>query len=173
MPTLTQLAEEKRALEDVLFEAGGEISDEQIEATIDQWFAEIGDQIKDKIDGYCYVIDELTRLAKGRREDAARIEGMARTDENNVKRLKARLKFFLEAQKLQKFETPHWKLGIQQNGGKQAITHLKPVEEWPEEYVLTETVKKPNTEKLMAALEAGEKLPFARLEPRGEHLRIR
>ena len=67
-----------------------------------------------------------------------------------------------------KFATNLFNFSIVGNGGKQTLTIDGEV---PEEY--TKTKIENDTEKIRTALEAGQELPFAHLEPRGESLRIR
>ena len=66
------------------------------------------------------------------------------------------------------FKTELFSFNIQKNGGKQALTIDGDV---PEKY--TKTIIENDTDKIRQALENGEKLSFAHLEPRGESLRIK
>jgi len=67
-----------------------------------------------------------------------------------------------------KFTTNLFSFNITKNGGQQKITIDGEV---PEEY--TKTIIENDTDKIRQALEEGQILPFARLEPRGESLRIK
>ncbi len=67
-----------------------------------------------------------------------------------------------------KFATNLFSFNIAKNGGKQALTIDRKV---PKEY--TKTIIENDTDKIRQALEEGKELPFARLEPRGESLRIK
>ena len=67
-----------------------------------------------------------------------------------------------------KFATDLFSFNIAKNGGKQTLTIDGEV---PQEY--TKTIIENDTDKIRQALEAGQELPFAHLEPRGESLRIK
>ena len=67
-----------------------------------------------------------------------------------------------------KFTTNLFSFNIAKNGGKQQLTIDGDV---PKEY--TRTITENDIDKIRQALENGENLPFAYLEPRGESLRIR
>ena len=63
-------------------------------------------------------------------------------------------------------------LAIQKNGGKQPlVVDWLPLEELPERFQKVTITE--DREKIAEALAAGEELTFARLEPRGTHLRIK
>ena len=124
--------------------------------------------IEDKADGYTKIIKELEAKAKARKEEAKRLSDSARTFENKIKFLKQNLTNTMKETGKTKFATDLFSFNIAKSGGKQALTIDGEV---PEEY--TKTVVENDTDKIRQALENGEKLPFAHLEPRGESLRIR
>ena len=124
--------------------------------------------IEDKADGYAKIIKELEAKSKARKEEAKRLTDSAKTFENKVKFLKQNLFNTMKETGKTKFTTDLFSFNIAKNGGKQALTIDGDV---PKEY--TKTVIENDTDKIRQALENGEKLPFAHLEPRGESLRIR
>ena len=124
--------------------------------------------IEDKANGYAKIIKELEAKAKARKEEAKRLSDSSKTFENKVKFLKQNLFNSMKETGKTKFTTDLFSFNIAKNGGKQALTIDGEV---PEEY--TKTVIENDTEKIRQALENGESLPFAHLEPRGESLRIR
>ena len=124
--------------------------------------------IEDKADGYAKIIKELEAKAKARKEEAKRLSDSSKTFENKVKFLKQNLFNTMKETGKTKFATDLFSFNIAKNGGKQALTIDGEV---PKEY--TKTVIENDTDKIRQALENGEKLPFAHLEPRGESLRIR
>ena len=124
--------------------------------------------IEDKANGYAKIIKELEAKAKARKEEAKRLSDSSKTFENKVKFLKQNLFNTMKETGKTKFTTDLFSFNIAKNGGKQALTIDGEV---PEEY--TKTVIENDTEKIRQALENGENLPFAHLEPRGESLRIR
>lgn len=124
--------------------------------------------IEDKANGYAKIIKELEAKAKARKEEAKRLSDSSKTFENKVKFLKQNLFNSMKETGKTKFTTDLFSFNIAKNGGKQALTIDGEV---PEEY--TKTVIENDTDKIRQALENGENLPFAHLEPRGESLRIR
>lgn len=125
-------------------------------------------EIEDKADGYAKIIKELEALRDARKAEAKRLTESATTFDNRIKGLKQNLFNAMKQTGKTKFATDLFTFNIVKNGGKQALTIDGEV---PEEY--TKTVVENDTEKIRQALEDGEKLPFAHLEPRGESLRIK
>src|SRR5262245_56301674 len=117
MPTLFQISDEISALHDLLTECGGELTDEQSEAAIDQWLAETESALEKKINSYVWLVKEFEGRAEARELAAKHLMASSGADYNQAKRLKARLKDFLEMCGLQKLQTEHFKLSIQANGG--------------------------------------------------------
>lgn len=124
--------------------------------------------IEDKADGYAKIIKELEARQKARKEEAKRLVDSAKTFENKIKFLKQNLYNSMKETGKTKFTTDLFTFNIAKNGGKQVLTIDGEV---PKEY--TKTIIENDTDKIRQALENGENLPFAHLEPRGESLRIR
>ena len=175
MPTRTlfEITEDLLRLDALLSDLGGDVTDEQLEAEITGWFAELGAERKVKIDNYVMLIAEMEARAEMRAAESERLKALARVDENNARRLRDRLKAHMEACGDTKLETNRFLLSLQKNGGKQRVTILLPVEQLPEFYTETQVTVVPDLDTIRQALEAGEVLDFARLEPRGTSLRIR
>lgn len=125
-------------------------------------------EIEEKADGYAKIIKELEAKQKARKEEAKRLTDGAKVFENRVKALKNNLFNAMKETGKTKFATNLFSFNIAKNGGKQALTIDGDV---PEEY--TKTIIENDTDKIRQALENGENLPFAHLEPRGESLRIK
>ena len=125
-------------------------------------------EIEDKADGYAKIIKELEAKQNARKEEAKRLTDSAKIFENRVKALKQNLFNTMKSTGKTKFVTDLFSFNIAKNGGKQTLTIDGDV---PEEY--TKTIIENDTDKIRQALENGEKLPFAHLEPRGESLRIK
>lgn len=125
-------------------------------------------EIEDKADGYAKIIKELEAKQNARKEEAKRLTESAKVFENRVKALKQNLFNTMKSTGKTKFATDLFSFNIAKNGGKQTLTIDGNV---PEEY--TKTIIENDTDKIRADLEAGKKLPFAHLEPRGESLRIK
>ena len=125
-------------------------------------------EIEDKADNYAKIIKELEVKQNARKEEAKRLTESAKVFENRVKALKSNLFNSMKATGKTKFATDLFSFIIAKNGGKQTLTIDGEV---PEEY--TKAVIENDTDKIRQALENGEKLTFAHLEPRGESLRIK
>ncbi len=125
-------------------------------------------EIEDKADNYAKIIKELEAKQNARKEEAKRLTESAKVFENRVKTLKSNLFNSMKATGKTKFATDLFSFNIAKNGGKQTLTIDGEV---PEEY--TKAVIENDTDKIRQALENGEKLTFAHLEPREESLRIK
>lgn len=125
-------------------------------------------EIEDKADGYAKIIKELEAKRDARKAEVKRLTESAKVFENRVNVLKQNLFNTMKQTGKTKFATDLFSFNIVKNGGKQALTIDGDV---PEEY--TKTITENDTDKIRQALENGENLPFAHLEPRGESLRIR
>jgi hypothetical protein len=88
--------------------------------------------------------------------------------DNSIDRMKARIKEAMELMDKTEIKTDLHTFKIQKNGGKQA---MKITADVPDAY--TKIIIEPDNDKIRAALESGEELPFAELLPRGTQLRIK
>lgn len=167
-------------------------TDEVYLASIEAFFGQLLDQRDAKLDGYAALITQRLAHAKIRTDEANRLRGLAKIDENLAERLKARLKEYFDQEGITKIETALHKFAIQNNGGVLPLVLVEGLEPegLPEEFrKLTVTV---DSEKLREAVEAGEapmvpnllfdaftdgdqpeQVPAARIGDRGSHLRIR
>jgi hypothetical protein len=175
MPTLFQIAEEIIALHNLLSDCGGEITDTEAEAAIDEWLAETNASLETKVDSYCWLIREFEGRADVREQAAKALMAIAGTDGNHVERLKARLKNYLEMCGVSKLETPHFKLNIQKSGGSVALI-VPPAWEAdpasaPEAFHKIKIEL--NTSAIREAIRNDEETHGAHLAERGTHLRIR
>ena len=173
--TLYAITADLIALDDILTESGGDITDEAAERAVDSWLESLGNERDEKLDGYCGLIREIESRCEARKVEATRLSALARADDNAAKRLKDRMKLMMELTRTAKIETTHFKIGVCANGGKQPI-ELRP------EYLANPTLLppafqhveiRPDTDAIREGLEAGEAMIFAELKPRGTHVRIR
>lgn len=125
-------------------------------------------EIEDKADGYAKIIKELEAKRDARKAEAKRLTNSATVFDNRIKGLKQNLFNTMKQTGKTKFATDLFSFNIVKNGGKQSLTIDGEV---PKEY--TKTKIENDTDKIRQALENGENLPFAHLEPRGESLRIK
>lgn len=168
--TLLDISDDVMALDDLLDEIGGDITD--CEAAIDQWFAELGIERDKKIDGYGSLIAELTNRAEIRQQRAAEMLALAELDKKKVHYLKQRLLEFFQAHNITQLHTDRFRFTRCKNGGKQPMW-CEEADRLPDEYRRQVITYKPETEKIRAELECGKELGFARLLDRGEHIRIK
>ena len=127
------------ALETLLIETQGDISDEETAAIIDEWFAENQADFDAKADGYADLMAMLNARAAIRQAEAARISELARLDSALAERLKARLKEFMLLRGTAKLETTFHKFSIQNNGGVQPMVVTPDIDprQLPAEYTVT------------------------------------
>lgn len=162
MSNLYQLTNDYETVLNMLYD---EDADEQM---ILDTLEAIEGEIEDKANNYAKIIKELEAKQNARKEEAKRLTESAKVFENRVKALKSNLFNSMKSTGKTKFATDLFSFNIAKNGGKQTLTIDGDV---PEEY--TKTVIENDTDKIRQALENGEKLTFAHLEPRGESLRIK
>lgn len=168
--TLMDLTADMQALDDLLAEVGGDITDPTASTAIEQWFNELDNGMQAKVDSYCALIAEYEARAKVRQEEAERLAGRARLDTDNARWLRQRMLAALGLRGLRKLETTHYTVSVVRNGGKQPLDLHGEV---PADWCLTKTEVLPDRERIRAALEAGTALPFATLSERGERLAIK
>ena len=169
--TLYELSEDIRALDDLLAEAGGDITDPAVDAAVTKWFEELRAALETKADGCCAWIKEMECRAEMRKMVAQRLSALAKADLAAAERLKARLKEAMEAGGTLKIDTPRFSLKITNNGGATPIDLRAAPEELPRwaQRITVEADK----EAIRKVLERGDALEFASFAPRGTHLRIR
>lgn len=134
---------------------------------------DLGADLDAKIDGYAAALRRLDANAAICAEEAERYKIRQRIIENRATRLREWIAYCMRVSGRKKVATATTTASIVQNGGKQPIAWHCKVEDLPMEYVITDIVVKPNTEKVRAALEAGEDIEFASLVPRGSRLQIK
>jgi len=162
--SLLNIGEHFYALESLLIENDGEISEE-----IDQWLDEYEGKEQDKIDAYCYLIQKFDEISAEAKRLAERSSGYKK----KVDSLKHRLKIHLESRGKNKIETSRFTVSVCRNGGVHPVTIHVDVSKLPEQFV--KTIKQPDSERIREALLSGDEQVqfFASVEDRGTHLRIK
>lgn len=163
MSRLYDLKEDYKKIAEMLYEE--EIDEECILDTLESIEAEI----EDKADNYAVIIKELLADAKICKEEKQRLENRQKSFENRAKFLKDRLEETMRETGKLKFKTAKFSFGIQTNGGLAPLWITEDINIIPEPYLK----KEPDNTKIRQAIDSGEILPFAHLEPRGESLRIK
>lgn len=161
-------------IEEILIATEGEITPEA-EAIIDGWLNDNAKEFAVKLDDYAALVKELEAKAKARKDEAARLTGIAQTDQALADRLKARAKYAMELTGQTKVETNRFKLAVQNNGGVLPLV-LNELTDWREFGKMHPTCVKavPDNDGLRKAIEAGTDVSLAAsLGERGTHLRIR
>jgi len=148
----------------------GELTGE-INPTIDALLAELEGNIEVKVENYCWLIKEIEGRATIRLLESKRIKALATTNENLVKSLKERLKFFFESQAIQKLECKTFKVSIANNGGVQPLQVDLPADQLPVQFQKI-TIEADN-QALRKAIEIGTEIDGVKLLPRGTSLRIK
>jgi hypothetical protein len=166
MSTLFNLTAELKHLESIVvaMEEGTDLP-----AEIADWLDVTQADFDKKVEGYCSVIGELDALAKARGEEAARIKSLAAITNSQIERMKVALKEAMQKLETPKLETTRYKVWVQNAGGKQPIQ----IEEEDVPHDLKKVQFVTDKDKIREALESGKILPFARLLPRGQVLRIK
>lgn len=160
------------ALDTLLDECEGDISDPRAEEAIETWAKELAQDEGIKLDGLVSYLKQLdmerTACTEQMREWAARCQVRA----NRIQRLRQLVVDHLVVTGRTKLQLPSGiKLAVQKNGGKTPIQidDIDPSE--VAEVFQVETISI-NRDRVREFLEAGERLPFARLVERGVHLRV-
>jgi hypothetical protein len=169
--TLYTIREDLDALHDLLYEAGGDVSEADAEAAVDAWLRETDTAMREKLDAYAALMREIESRAVARKEEVRRLAALAKSDDAAAERLKARLLWFFQDQGLERLETERFRFTVARNGGKAPVQVYCDPEELPEPYRVVSV--RPDLEAIRARLEAGETLEFAALGERGVNLRIR
>lgn len=125
--------------------------------------------INTKMDDYAVVMTHLKGRSDLIQAEIDRLKAMQQTIDNHEKRMKAALLYVMTGKLNQrKITTDFHTFTVCKNGGKQPMEITGDV---PDNY--KRVVYETDTEKIRKELEAGATLPFAHLEERGEHLRIK
>lgn len=170
MPTLLNIAADFSALDSLLEELGGDISDPAVEQAIADWEAELGANLDAKVDGYCAYVRELELRAAARKEEEERIAKGRKTCEARAAWLKRRLIEAMTAIGVKKAGRVRT-ASIAANGG--ALPLVFEVDPEPGDVPDYErTIIELDHAKIRKALEDGVVLDWVRLGERGKHLRI-
>lgn len=169
--TLFQIGADAMALNELLEELEGDVSDPAVADAIDEWLSETGASFEAKLDGYAALIGERLALSKARKDEAKRLTELARGDEGMAARLKERLQRFFEENGIEKKETARYKFTLAQNGGVLPLILSEDIT--PADVGDEFTSRVFDNAAIRAALESGMDCDFAALGARGTSLRIK
>ena len=165
MNTLYELTNDYKSLLDL----AGSMDADELETFNDTLEAVLG-EIEVKADGYAVVLAEIEGRINTVNREIGRLEAIESALSNTRRRMIDRLKTAMEDIGKKEIKTDLHKFKIVNNGGKLPMTVQEDCV--PEEYTKTEVKVTPDKDKIRAALESGEVLPFAQLQERGTHLKI-
>ena len=171
MSSIFEIADEYRALDTMLEEVGGDVSDPAVSEYIDNLFTDLDDQLETKVEGYCRLIKEAEARSKARKEESDRLMNRSRTDANMAKGLKQRLQLAFDVMGIKKVETDRFRVSVATNGGKQPLVIFDSMV--PPEYMKTTTNTVPDKDSIRSMLEGGKVVEFAELAERGRRLNIK
>lgn len=127
----------------------------------------INGEISVKCGAYIAVMNYIKSRAELFKNEAKRLNEAAKAMENNIARMKERIKYAMEEMGVKSLESEYNTLKIVANGGVQP---LKITGEVPDSY--KKVILENDNDKIRKDLKDGIKLDFAQLEERGTHLRI-
>jgi len=165
MATLLQIGDELETILAIIEDADGELPPE-----LDTWFETVQSDLETKADGFAALCREVKLRAAVRREESERLAKLAQAGDNLERRLKDRLKEFMEYHAIPRIDTARFRINVQRNGGVQGVRVDVPAEQLPAAYQRHKV--EPDTDAIRKALLAGQDVPGAELMERGTHLRI-
>lgn len=170
--SLLDIQDDFLALDDLIDEVGGEITDPRVEHALDSLIHEMGVERDRKLDGYCAFIRELELRSAARKEEVERLQLRIKRDANVIGWLKTRMIEFLRSINTKKVETDRFVLSRCANGGKAPLRYPSDYRDLPADYVVQVISYRIDTDKIRKDLEEGKKVKGCFIEDRGEHLRI-
>lgn len=172
--TLYEIDADLLALDSLLDEIGGDVSDPTVAAAIDAWYAELAYDEAKKLDGWVNWIRQMEMESAAARAEAEQYARRAQTRDRTIAWAKGVMKSRLEGSARTEVETATGRIiSVQKNGGRVPVLLVDGlrVDDLPDQFV--RVVREIDSEKVRAELEAGGVLTFARLGERGTQLRIR
>lgn len=160
MATLYELTDQFKELLSMI--ESGEVDAETLQDTLEG----LDGEIEIKADGYAKVIRELQGQASILKAEIDRLSLRKSSIDKSIDTMENSLEMAMRATGKTKFKTDLFSFNIAKNGGKQSMEIVGIV---PDEFCKLE----PDKDYIRIALERGEKLGFAKLNERGESLRIK
>lgn len=162
MSRLYELKENYKQIANMLYEE--EIDEQCILDTLES----IEGEIEDKADNYAIIIKELLGDAEICKQEKMRLEARQKSFENKAKLLKDKLEEVMIETGKTKFKTAKFSFAIQKNGGLEPLWTIEDLRLIPWDFLK----KEPDNTKIRELLQT-QNVSWARLEERGESLRIR
>lgn len=174
MSSLYDLTEDLVALDRLLEEQGGDVSEGSGGETLEKWLKEYEWQVGTKIDAYGSLAKNWDSDINAIDDEMKRLSDRKRVIANKIMRLKMMAKLAMEMRGIRKLEGQKFTIAIQKNGGKlPLILKVEDPEKLPEKFVKIE--KRIDTEAIRSALEIKDPdaANVAELGQAGESVRIR
>jgi hypothetical protein len=172
--TLFEIGSEMAALDALLDEVAGDVSDPAVDAAVTQWQAELAADEARKLDGYVNYLKQIEMEAAASRAEAEEYLARAKTREARAAFLKSRMVAHLFATGRTSAKTATGRtVAVQANGGKLPVLIDPGVDVDAVDPRFVATRREIDRDMVRESLEAGDVLPFARLGSKGSHLRVR
>lgn len=171
--TLYEIGSDMAALETLLLESGGDMTDPAVASAIDAWEAELETNLVAKLENYICLIQEIEARADARTAEARRIADLSLADQRASAALRERLRFVFATRNIKPVQTERFRVALAKNGGKAPLDIRVGVDELPAWAVRRETVVTPDKDAIRARIEAGDVLSFASLLERGNRISIK
>jgi hypothetical protein len=166
---LFALTQEQQTLHDLLCEIGGDVTDAQVEATINEWIGEMEANEQDVLQRIGVVLKRLAGDAVTAKEEAQRLAQLAKVRENGVDRLRGRVLDYMQRQDKKRIDTPLFVFRRQRNPQPGLDIMVAP-ESLPEKY--RRVTVEADRVAIRTALVAGVAIEGVVLTEAGEHLRV-
>ena len=141
--------------------------------TLEEGLQSIECELEEKCANGIALIKSLETYAEAYAKEERRFQAQRQILENRIRRIKEWYRQNLDAMGKAKVATRYGVMSVQGNGGKRPLA-IDDESRIPELYLVTVPAhKEVNRDALYAALDKGEEIPGAHLEPRGRGLRIR
>lgn len=162
MSNLYELKENWKQVSDMLYEE--EIDEQMILDTLES----IEGEIEDKADNYAKIIKNLLASSEAKKNEAKALLEKAKAEENRANLLKSKLEETMKETGKTDFKTNLFSFKIQKNGGLAPLWITEDLRLIPWDFLK----KEPDNAKIRELIEK-EEVSWAKLEERGESLRIR
>lgn len=174
--TLWDIGSDMQALNALIEECGGDVSDPQVEAAFDAMFAEMQRDEANKLEGYAQAIRMLEAEQAAAKAEAAEFAKKAQQRERQIDAMTERVKMYLAAQGRTEAKTARGRtFKIVKNGGMLPlkIDETATPEQAGIDSRFVKIVKAFDNAAIRAELEAGKEVPFARLGDRGTRITLK
>lgn len=166
-PLVSRAVEYQRLYEALVFDA----DDGEVAPDAGKLLASLEGGLQRHFEGVATVYRQLLANVETCQKEADKLQAKANKFKADAEWMKGQLKLALETLGLKKLKSPLAHIWIQKNGGKPGIEIDEA--QVPEDYMYEHKEMRIDKEKIVGELEDGEALPFARVKPVGEHLRIK